>query len=214
MSKLSITGRARVWTFISYPESMPTNWKDLIDESHVEWIVSPLHDRDLINTEKPEEGFKKAHYHHMIMFGKVVKSFNQVKEIIAFLNVGTPESEGGIKKVDQVHSSSAMVRYFVHKDQPKKAQYLESDIENFNGADWESCWVKNDKEVVENMNTVLSIISENGLIEFKEFIDWIRKFEPDLFLNAMNNQYFYSNYIRSYRHMVLEQMKKEDGNHE
>ena len=39
--------RARTWTFIVYPESAPQNWRELLDECHVSWVESPLHDKDV-----------------------------------------------------------------------------------------------------------------------------------------------------------------------
>ncbi|WP_225354628.1 Rep family protein, partial [Ligilactobacillus murinus] len=51
--------RARTWTFIVYPESAPENWRDLLDEYHVPWVESPLHDKDI----NPDGTVKKAHWH-------------------------------------------------------------------------------------------------------------------------------------------------------
>ena len=40
-------GRTRSWTFIVYPDSAPENWRSILDEDHIQWIESPLHDKDL-----------------------------------------------------------------------------------------------------------------------------------------------------------------------
>ena len=67
--------RTRVWTFLVYPDSAPENWRDLLDEQHIEFIVSPLHDRDINPTGEP----KKPHWHLMLTFeGK--KSYEQNNE--------------------------------------------------------------------------------------------------------------------------------------
>ena len=30
-----------------YPESAPENWREILDETRMRWIESPLHDRDI-----------------------------------------------------------------------------------------------------------------------------------------------------------------------
>ena len=30
--------RTRTWTFVLYEDSAPENWRDIIDELHVEWV--------------------------------------------------------------------------------------------------------------------------------------------------------------------------------
>ncbi|HDT7711324.1 TPA: replication protein, partial [Enterococcus faecium] len=39
--------RTRNWTFVVYPESAPENWREFLDELHVPWVESPLHDKDV-----------------------------------------------------------------------------------------------------------------------------------------------------------------------
>ena len=36
--------RTRNWTFVIYPESAPKNWRDVLDEQHIQWVESPLHE--------------------------------------------------------------------------------------------------------------------------------------------------------------------------
>ena len=33
--------------FIVYPESAPSNWRDTLNKTHLRWIESPLHDKDV-----------------------------------------------------------------------------------------------------------------------------------------------------------------------
>ena len=68
--------RARTWTFIVYPESAPQNWRELLDECHVSWVESPLHDKDV----NPDGTVKKPHWHIILLFDGN-KSYEQVKEI-------------------------------------------------------------------------------------------------------------------------------------
>ncbi|MDU7039740.1 MAG: Rep family protein, partial [Lactococcus lactis] len=56
--------RTRNWTFFVYPESAPSNWREILDSYHVPWIESPLHDKD-VNSDGE---IKKAHWHVLLMF--------------------------------------------------------------------------------------------------------------------------------------------------
>lgn len=38
--------RARVWTFILYPDSAPEDWREVISSWHVPACASPLHQYD------------------------------------------------------------------------------------------------------------------------------------------------------------------------
>ena len=92
--------RTRNWTIVLYPESAPENWREILDDMHIEWIESPLHDKDInANGET-----KKAHWHILLMFGGV-KTYEQVKEITDKLNAPIPE---------RCHNAKAMVRYMAH----------------------------------------------------------------------------------------------------
>ena len=38
--------RHKVWTLIFYPDSAPSEWRDLLADKHLKVWVSPIHDRD------------------------------------------------------------------------------------------------------------------------------------------------------------------------
>ncbi len=106
--------RTRNWSFIIYPESAPSNWRTILDDMHLEWIESPLHDKDINGNGEQ----KKAHIHILILFGGV-KAYEQVKEITDKLGQPIPE---------RVHNVKSLVRYMAHLDNPEKAQYSINDI--------------------------------------------------------------------------------------
>ena len=113
--------RTRNWTVVVYPESAPENWRDLLDELHMPWIESPLHNMD----SDANGELKKEHWHVMLAFeGK--KSFAQVKEITDMLNAPIPQKTA---------SARALVRYMAHLDNPDKVQYSSADIIGHGGAD-------------------------------------------------------------------------------
>ncbi|WP_235805203.1 Rep family protein, partial [Loigolactobacillus coryniformis] len=53
--------KARYFTFLLYPESIPTDWKRRLELIGVPIAISPLHDKDKSNVEG--QIYKKAHYH-------------------------------------------------------------------------------------------------------------------------------------------------------
>ncbi|WP_312609620.1 Rep family protein, partial [Mammaliicoccus sciuri] len=66
--------KARNFTFIIYPESIPEDWQSLLEKIDIPMAISPLHDKDeterkdLTEDEQKiiEDGgkvYKKPHYH-------------------------------------------------------------------------------------------------------------------------------------------------------
>ena len=68
--------RTRNWTFVLYPESATKGWRNILDELHVPWVESPLHDKDT----NPDGEIKKPHW-HIAMFFNSKKSYQQMSEI-------------------------------------------------------------------------------------------------------------------------------------
>ena len=44
--------RARAWWGVLYPESAPENWRAMIADDLVETLISPLHDKEIRDTER------------------------------------------------------------------------------------------------------------------------------------------------------------------
>ena len=53
--------KARYFTFLLYPESIPNDWEMRLESIGVPIAISPLHDKDKSDVEGQE--YKKAHYH-------------------------------------------------------------------------------------------------------------------------------------------------------
>ena len=53
--------KARYFTFLLYPESIPEDWEIKLESIGLPIAVSPLHDKDLSDVEGQK--YKKAHYH-------------------------------------------------------------------------------------------------------------------------------------------------------
>lgn len=192
--------RARVWTFITYPDSLPDNWKEIVEEQiTVPFVTSPLHDKDKL--EDSEEGkneyhpYKKPHYHNLIMYDSV-KDRKQVLEIAKLL---------GVNAVQRVHSTHSMIRYFVHMDQKHKAQYDKEKILVFNGSDINALFKVNDKEKYYIIKQIIEFIQDEEIEEFSDLMDYsiLNEYTTWFPLLCDSTSALINNYITSVRHKKI-----------
>lgn len=150
--------RSKNWTCIIYPESVLENWKDIIEEQHIEWVESPLHDKDLYADGTP----KKAHQHILLCFSSN-KSNEQIAEFTASFNGTIPQPCRNLK---------GMVRYFAHMDSPEKAQYDIKDIIAHGGMSIDSYLSigKIDRHAI--LKDMISYIRENHVTNFSDFTNY------------------------------------------
>ena len=97
--------KGRAWAFVMYPESMPTNFYELLEQTGLPFAISPLHDKDLDPTGEP----KKPHYHVMCYYENTTTKKN-VKENVCDLVSGTIPIK--------LESMRGMYRYHLHLDNP------------------------------------------------------------------------------------------------
>jgi hypothetical protein len=180
--------RTRNWTVVLYPESVPPDWRNILDDMHIEWVESPLHDKDInANGE-----LKKPHWHILLMFGGV-KSFDQVRELTARLNAPVPE---------RCHNAKALVRYMAHLDNPDKAQYSRDDIVAHGGVDLAELLRPSSSERYTIINEMIAFVKEYSIIEFQDLMDYARENEFDRWFPLLcdNSAYVVNQYIKSQRH--------------
>lgn len=191
MSKKSkqVASRTRSWNFVVYPESAPENWRDIINELHVEWVESPLHDKD-IDEETGE--IKKAHWHVLILFPSV-KSFEQAKEVADLINGPAPQ---------KTMSAKGSIRYMLHLDSPHKYQYDRADLKAYGGVDLNELLKPTSSERYELIAEMMDFIDNNDVMEIKEILDYARaeRFEDWFPLLCDNSAYIIGQYIKSNRH--------------
>lgn len=184
------TGRTRDWTFIVYPDSVPADWIKLLNNEHFLWAFSPLHDAD-INGDGSE---KKPHWHVMIVF-EGVKSYEQVLQISEVVNGTIPF---------RIHSKKALLRYFIHLDNPDKHQYNIDDIECFNGFDINEFMKQTSSERDTCIKEMIQFVNDNCITEFHQLVEYAISNNSDWFhLLANNSAYILEKYITSYRHSVV-----------
>lgn len=188
--------RTRNWSFIVYPESMPSNWIEIIQEERVPFAISPLHDSDIDGDGQ----LKKAHYHVVICY-TAVKTLEQVKELTDNLNAPIPQ---------QCKSLIGSIRYFVHLDNADKFQYKQSEIKAFNGFDLDKCFEISATDRYNAIDEMIAFIVENDITEFSKLFLYARLKNREWFkLLCDNSAYVLDIFIKSRRHQSNEDREKE-----
>ncbi len=184
--------RVRNWTFIVYPESAPENWVEILDELHVPWVESPLHDKDV-----DENGeISKAHW-HIALFFNTKKSYEQILEIAQSVNV---------KIVKRIDNAKGMIRYFLHLDNPEKYQYPKAEMKAHGGADIEKYLTASGGDHLKILAEIQEWIDETGCVELVELARYaVRERMDDWYPVVATKSTIYLNaYLRSNRHSKKE----------
>lgn len=179
--------RSRNWVIIVYPESAPDDWRGILDNMRVQWIESPLHDKDT----NPDGTIKKAHWHIILAFGSK-KSYKQVKEIADKLNAPVPQ---------KVHNMKGQVRYLIHLDNPEKYQYSVEEVKSHGGIDVDKYFKATSSQRYEMIREMIDFVNENNILEMKDLIDYASKnrFDDWFPLLCDNSLIIMDAYIRSNR---------------
>lgn len=182
--------RTRNWTVVVYPESAPQNWREYLDELHIEWVESPLHEFDTNATGE----VKKPHWHVLLMFGGV-KSYEQVCDCINPLNCPIPQ---------RCHNAKAMVRYMAHLDNPEKFQYNSADIKAHGGVDIAELLRPSSSERYSLIREMTEYIKREGITEFQDIMDYAaaERFDDWFPLLCDNSAYVIGQIIKSQRHRL------------
>ena len=175
--------KCRCFATVIYPESAPTNWKDILNELHVEVLVSPLHDRDV----NPTGELKKPHRHVQIIFPNP-RSRLQARRIF--------EKIGGVG-CESVNATRGMARYLCHLDNPEKAQYNPADVIELGGADYqEIISLPSDKFGV--IRELIQFIELNNIYSFNALLNWCSEHNEQWFRGLCDNcAYIIREYIAS-----------------
>ena len=179
----SADGRSRVWACIVYPESAPENWRAILDDSHIPYAISPLHDRDTNADGTP----KKPHWH--ILFsceGK--KSQEQMDELSKSVN-------GTI--CQKVQSAKGMARYLIHQDNPEKAQYSKDAIECHGGLDIGPYLVNSAASQRELSKAIVAYIIAEGIEDIIDLIAYASLNDDEWYDEIRHNTIFYNAVVKS-----------------
>lgn len=181
-------GRTRNWAVVVYPESAPEHWRDVLDELHIEWVESPLHEFDTDATGE----LKKPHFHVLLLFGGV-KTYEQVCDVIAPLNCPIPQ---------RCLSAKGAVRYMAHLDNPEKFQYSAADIKAHGGVDLAELLRPSTSERYSSIRDMCEYVKSSGITEFQDLMDYamLERFDTWFPLLCDSSAYVIGQYIKSQRH--------------
>ena len=183
--------KGRIWASVGYPESLPSNWLDVLRDTGLQIAISPLHDKDI----NPTGEVKKPHYHIIFNYDGPT-TYNHVKEICDSLNMTIP-----IK----LESLRGMYRYHIHIDNPEKYQYDDSDRILLGGFDPSSVNDLTHTEIDKLTTDILAFIDDNDITEYCDLLHIFRTNDLVNMLNvAKNHTILFNTYIKSKRHKQKE----------
>lgn len=178
--------KKRNWAFLGYPESLPENWRELLQQTGLQCAISPLHDCDIDPTGVP----KKPHYHVIVCYSGPT-SFNVVKALTDSLHQPIPQA------LEQVRG---YYRYLTHKDNPEKAQYNECDISSINGFNIADFVDLTRSELLHIKQSIFSLIQKEDILEYSDLIDFLLSGEMMVELDvASSNTLLFDRYVSSRR---------------
>lgn len=175
------------WTAVVYPESAPADWRDRLDEHHIEWVESPLHDRDV----NPDGTLKKPHWHIAMRFD-CVKTYEQVMELLKPINAPSAK---------YVQSMKGLLRYFTHMDNPEKAQYNAADIKAHGGFDVSAALAPTATETTEIVREMMRFVVRYKVTEFAELVVYAMEEQPTWFDVLNTHCYLIREFMKSRRFM-------------
>ena len=158
--------RSRGWACIVYPGSAPDGWIEALSETHVQILISPLHDADLT----ADGTSKKAHWHVLAMFENPTQE-KAAREVFAAAGVTAPP--------EMVRSIKAYARYLVHMDDHEKHRYSEADVVELCGASWGAVALDEHEERDRILSEVEDWLDEQGVTSYRALCRFARAHKPE-----------------------------------
>lgn len=187
--------KERYWSFIVYPESLPKDWKDILQETGLQIAISPLHNKDI----NADGEIKKDHYHLVIFFNGPT-TYNRVEKISKSINGTIPK---------RVISPIGMIRYLTHKDNPEKAQYDDREITTINGLDIDDIQGLTTSMEIELKKAIIKLIQVKNIQEYSSLVNYLIKEDlRDMFKIVSTNTIFFNSYLKSKKFNIDELVKQ------
>lgn len=182
--------RGRNFATVVYPESAPEHWIDILNDYHIQALISPLHNKDY----NPDGEVKKPHYHVFIMFDSP-RLEEQIKQIF--------NSIGGVG-LERIVTLRGYARYLCHMDNPEKYQYNVEEVKALSGAVYsEIIGLPSDKYKV--IGEMIEFCQNERLYSYSDLLDYSRIHRPDWFRALCDNstrvmtEYLKSKYWTEYK---------------
>lgn len=187
--------KGRNWAFVVYPESLPGNFEEIIINTGLPMVFSPLHDKDI----NPTGEAKKPHY-HVICYYENTTTFKNVKENVTDLLNGTIPIK--------LESMVGMYRYHLHLDNPEKFQYDDRFRTFYNGFDINKVDALSYTEVGKLLQNIQKFIIDNSIFEYSELLDILLDNEFfQMWDVARNHTLLLNTYINSRRYKTIQEKK-------
>lgn len=176
--------KARYFTFLLYPESIPSDWKLRLETLGVPIAISPLHDKDKSNVEGQK--YKKPHY-HVIYIAKNPVTADSVRWKIKKLL-----GEKSLAMVQIALSVENTYLYLTHESKDaiakKKHVYDKADIKLINNFDIDRYVTLDVEEKSELFNIVVGLVRAYTLQNIFDLYDFIDENGEDygLTINLVN----------------------------
>lgn len=163
--------KARYFTFLLYPESIPNDWSQRLELMGVPIAISPLHDKDKSNVEG--QTYKKAHYHVVYVAKNPVTTDSVRKRIQRVLGARS------VSKVQiVVQSMENMYLYLTHESKDaiakNKHKYSKRDITLLNNFDIDRYVTLDVEDKDDMLNDVCDLIDDHNLANIRELRRFVK----------------------------------------
>lgn len=163
--------KARYFTFLLYPESIPNDWIDNLELIGVPIAISPLHDKDLSDVEGQK--YKKEHYHVIYV------SKNPVTAESVRLKVKRSLGDKSVAMVQIVSTSMEnMYLYLTHESKDaiakNKHKYSKADIRLLNNFDIDRYVTLGVEDKDDMLNDVCDLIDDHNLANMRELRRFVK----------------------------------------
>lgn len=191
---MSKDNRYRNFVSIGYPESLIEGWVEILEQTHIPMLISPLHDRDI----NPSGELKKAHYHIVLMYEN---KHTQEDAQAIFDLVGAIDCR-------VVKSLPGQARYLCHLDNPEKEQYRIEDVKELSGADYRAL-IERSSDRRMALKELVQFIEDNDVLAFNQLVNWCSENDDVWFsLCTETSTVFLTKYLQS-RHWTIEKDVKD-----
>src|SRR5699024_10647333 len=174
--------KARYFTFLLYPESIPNDWEMRLESIGVPIAISPLHDKDKSDVEGQE--YKKAHYHVIYVAKNPVTADSVRFKIKGLLG---DKSVALVKII--VTSIENMYLYLTHESKDalakSKYKYSRKDIKLINNFDIDRYITLDVEDKDDMLNVVCDLIDEHDLANMRELRRFVRNHGTEYNLPSM-----------------------------
>lgn len=225
--------KARNFTFIIYPESIPEDWSACLEKLDVPMAISPLHDKDETErknltedeqkrVEKGEKVYKKAHYHVLFIAKNPVTTEsvrNKIKRALGNKSISHIEIVDGIESVYKylTHESKDAIRKNKHK-------YDSKDIIHLNDFDIERYVFLDESQKRSLKNNLLNIVKTKHIVNVIDLMSFLDMYGEEYGIDNMNyvqdvitsnasafRLWFEGNYQCGYRAVYSKTINPETG---